>query len=229
MKDHLNVLIADDHSLVRDGLKIALSRLPELHNIYEAGNADEVHQQLAGYPDINLVILDLQMPGVDDLDLLSGLCNTCPDLPIVVLSAAESRHTMHRAIEHGAAGFIPKRTANSVLISALQLILAGGVYIPTEMFDETETAANGNAGNNSNRWAAATSQGDFTERQLDVIRLLVSGKTNKAIARELGLSEHTVKIHLSAIYRTLGVINRTEAVIACRERGMFNLAQKHNN
>jgi DNA-binding NarL/FixJ family response regulator len=140
---------------------------------------------------------------------------------VIVLSATENRRTMHRVIEHGAAGFIPKRSANSVLVSALHLVLSGGVYIPTEMVDETDSGtaghANDLAGLETIRPAAAARHSGFTDRQMDVVRLLVDGHTNKTIARELGLSEHTVKIHLSAIFKALGVSNRTEAAIACRD------------
>ena len=214
VKDRLNILIADDHSLVRDGLKVALAGLQGLQDIHEAADADSVRAVLGAHPDINLVILDLQMPGVNDLDLLAGLCNTYPDLPVVVLSANEQRRTMHRAIEYGASGFIPKRAANNVLVSALRLVLSGGVYIPAEMIDDTGGSTPGEA---SGRASAAAAAHAFTYRQMDVIRLLVGGHTNKTIARELGLSEHTVKIHLSAIFKELGVSNRTEAAMACRK------------
>ncbi len=214
MKDRLNILIADDHSLVRDGLKLALTGLRGLQDIHEAVDADSVRTMLSKHADINLVILDLQMPGVNDLDLLAGLCNAYPDLPVVVLSANEQRRTMHRAIEYGASGFIPKRAANNVLVSALQLVLSGGVYIPAEMIDESGRVERREP---AGRAAAVTGAYEFTDRQLDVIRLLIGGHTNKTIARELGLSEHTVKIHLSAIFKELGVSNRTEAAIACRK------------
>jgi DNA-binding NarL/FixJ family response regulator len=214
VKDRLNILIADDHSLVRDGLKLALTGLRGLQDIHEAVDADSVRTMLSKHADINLVILDLQMPGVNDLDLLAGLCNAYPDLPVVVLSANEQRRTMHRAIEYGASGFIPKRAANNVLVSALQLVLSGGVYIPAEMIDESGRVERREP---AGRAAAVTGAYEFTDRQLDVIRLLIGGHTNKTIARELGLSEHTVKIHLSAIFKELGVSNRTEAAIACRK------------
>jgi DNA-binding NarL/FixJ family response regulator len=210
--DRLNILIADDHSLVRDGLKAALSALPGLQDIHEAADADSVRTVLSEHPDINLVILDLQMPGVNDLDLLASLCNTYPDLPVVVLSANEQRRTMRRSIEHGASGFIPKRAANNVLVSALQLVLSGGVYIPTEMIGASAGPQEPDGGA-----SIAAGRYEFTDRQMDVIRLLVGGHTNKTIARELGLSEHTVKIHLSAIFKELGVSNRTEAAITCRK------------
>lgn len=214
VKDRLNILIADDHSLVRDGLKVALSGLQGLQDLHEAVDADSVRAVLGEHPEINLVILDLQMPGVNDLDLLASLCNTYPDLPVVVLSASEQRRTMHRAIEYGASGFIPKRAANNVLVSALQLVLSGGVYIPAEMIDDTDSAAPWEP---VGRLSPGARPYEFTDRQMDVIRLLVGGHTNKTIARELGLSEHTVKIHLSAIFKELGVSNRTEAAMACRK------------
>jgi DNA-binding NarL/FixJ family response regulator len=165
------------------------------------------------------------MPGANELGLLKSLCNTHPDIPVVVLSATENQHTMQRAIEHGAAGFIPKSCANSVLLSALQLVLSGAVYIPSEMLANAAHDKIGTTrGTDSSRIGQnpeAITREAFTGRQMDVLELLASGHSNKVIARELEVSEHTVKIHLSAIFRILGVNNRTEAAIACRELGFF--------
>lgn len=226
MNDSLKILVADDHSLVRDGLRFALTELPTQVEVAEASNAAEVRQAIIDQPAINLVILDLHMPGANDLELLKSICNSYPDIPVIVLSASEDQRTMQRAIEHGAAGFIPKSGANSVLLSALQLVLSGGVYIPSEILtgtsqqdagtqQDTESSSSGQA----SRAAALEA---FTGRQLDVLELMAAGHSNKVIARELGLSEHTVKIHLTAIFRTLGVHNRTEAAIACREMGLID-------
>jgi DNA-binding NarL/FixJ family response regulator len=225
LEDSLKILIADDHSLVRDGLRIALTGLPVPPEIVEAADANEVRRAMADHPAIDLVILDLHMPGANELELLKSLCNAHPDIPVVVLSATENRHTMQRAIEHGAAGFIPKSCANSVLLSALQLVLSGAVYIPSEIFahaanDETD-AIRGSDDDGTGEWSKTITRDAFTGRQIDVLKLLASGHSNKVIARELCVSEHTVKIHLSAIFRILGVSNRTEAAIACRERGLF--------
>lgn len=213
MQENLTILIADDHSLVREGLKLALSDLPAQPRVLEAACGQDVIRTMASAGSVHLIVLDLHMPGVNDLDLLKTLCNTYPDVPLVVLSANQDPRTMQRVIEHGAAGFIPKSVANDVLSGALQLVLSGGVYIPSELFD-------GAAGSRH-----TTHQGQprelFTGRQMDVLELLASGYSNKAIARRLGLSEHTIKIHLSAVFRTLGVSNRTEAAIACHELGLF--------
>lgn len=226
MSKKLKILIADDHSLVRQGLKLELLRLYADASILEATNADTVQKMLSENSDLDLVILDLHMPGANELELLSSLCNQYPDIPLVVLSAVESPRIMQRAIDRGAAGFIPKSSANEVLISALQLILSGGVYIPSQMIGETP---HDNQARQTDSEGAATSprrstsvRPVLTDRQNDVLQLLSGGDPNKVIAKKLNLSEHTIKIHLTAIFRTLGVSNRTEAAIACRELGLHN-------
>jgi DNA-binding NarL/FixJ family response regulator len=217
VKENLKILIADDHCLVREGLKIALNGLPSRPVPVEAASAVEVRAALSAQQDIDLVILDLQMPGVSGLDLLSELCNTRPDIPVVVLSATEDFRVMQRAIEHGAAGFIPKSAANGVLVSAMQLVLSGGVYIPSELFG----AGTGAGAGSPYSHGMPISRDSFTGRQLDVLELMAGGHSNKSIANRLGLSEHTVKIHISAILRILDVNNRTEAAIVCRRLGLF--------
>ena len=207
----LKILIADDHDLVREGLKITLGKLPAPVTTLEAASATDVMQTLETHPDTNLVILDLHMPGATDLELLTRLCDAYSAIPVVVLSADENPRVMQRAIDRGAAGFIPKSSANSVLVSALQLVLSGGVYIPFDILN-----------NGPGPELAAGGPFNLTERQSDVLALLAGGHSNKMIAKQLGLSEHTIKIHITAILRTLGVSNRTEAAIVCREHGLFN-------
>ncbi|MEZ5541990.1 MAG: response regulator transcription factor [Pseudomonadota bacterium] len=219
MKDSLKILIADDHSLVREGLKLALAGLPTPSVPVEAASAAEVHTALAAHADVDLIVLDLQMPDVNELDLLTELCNMRPDIPVVVVSANEDCRIMQRAIEHGAAGFIPKSVANGVLVSALQLVLSGGVYIPSELFGTGEAESVLRTGIHTP--GAPVTRDTFTTRQLDVLELMAGGHSNKSIANQLGLSEHTIKIHISAILRILDVNNRTEAAIACRKLGLF--------
>lgn len=216
----MKILIADDHSLVRQGLKLELLELSAEATILEAADAGTVYEVLSGHPDIDLVILDLHMPGANELDLLSSLCNKYPDIPVVVLSAAESPRIMQRAIDRGAAGFIPKSAANEVLLSALQLVLSGGVYIPSQMIGETPHGTHTSQDNTGAPRRSTSLRPVLTDRQNDVLQLLSGGDSNKVIARKLGLSEHTVKIHLTAIFKTLGVSNRTEAAIASRELGL---------
>jgi len=224
MNDNLEILIADDHNLVRQGLKLALAELSGHAIIIEASSADEVHKALSEHPDLDLIILDLHMPGVTELELLTRLCNSHPDIPIVVLSAAESPRIMQRVIDRGAAGFIPKRVANDVLISALKLVLSGGIYIPSEMIGKSARTESANTGQNSKKTAnlrrSNNIRPEFTDRQEEVLILLGNGDPNKIIARKLTLSEHTVKVHVAAIFKALGVNNRTEAALACRDLGL---------
>lgn len=213
MDKQLNILIADDHDLVREGLKLALARLPEKVACLEAGSADAVLRELADSPSVSLVILDLHMPGSNGMELLTKICTRHPEIPVVILSADEDPQVMQRTIDRGAAGFIPKSAANEVLISAVQLVLSGGTYIPTEILNRKVAATPPGSGTLRNPVAPL----ELTGRQLDVLDLLSHGESNKAIARKLGLSEHTVKIHISAIFKALGVSNRTEAALAYQE------------
>ena len=211
----MHILIADDHDLVREGLKLTLGKLPEPASISEAATADEVRNALAD-TSIRLIILDLHMPGANGLELLTSICNEQPDIPVVVLSALEDPQVMQRTIDRGAVGFIPKSVANEVLVSAIQLVLAGGVYIPTEILDKQ----NGQTTNGVSPAARPLQSPKLTDRQMEVLHLLSNGESNKAIARKLGLSEHTIKIHISAIFKSLGVNNRTAAALVYREMDM---------
>jgi DNA-binding NarL/FixJ family response regulator len=224
MMNAFKILIADDHSLIREGLKHALRDFPIPCTLLEAADATEVRSVLESDSDIGLVVLDLQMPGVHDLELLSDLCNQYPTIPIVVLSSTESPRIIQRCIDRGAAGFIPKCAASEVLASAIQLVLSGGVYIPPEALGKSlqQTSDAGISGDEATvaPRRSTSVRPDFTNRQLDVLKLLSAGKSNKAIANKLGLSEHTVKIHMTGIFKALGVHNRTEAVIAYSEMGL---------
>ncbi len=211
----MKILIADDHGIVREGIKLVLLDLsPDLY-VLEAADRNEVLAAVSGNPDIDLILLDLSMPGVTDFDLLTEISNSYSQIPVIILSATEDTRVMQRAIDRGAAGFIPKSAAQAVMTSAIQLVLSGGVYIPPAMVHYEEAGA----ATTPPRITHA-SQLDLTNRQLEVLKLLGEGKSNKIIARELGLSAHTVKIHVTAIFKALGVSNRTEAAVASRELGV---------
>ncbi|MDH3561518.1 MAG: response regulator transcription factor [Gammaproteobacteria bacterium] len=211
----MKILIADDHGIVREGIKLLLSDLSTDLSVLEAADRNEVLAAVSGNPDLDLILLDLYMPGVTDLDLLAEISNHYSRIPVIILSATEDTYVMQRAIDRGAAGFIPKSAAQAVMTSAIRLVLAGGVYIPPAMVQHPdESSADAPAR------VTHTSQLDLTNRQLEVLKLLGEGKSNKIIARELGLSAHTVKIHVTAIFKALGVSNRTEAAVASRELDM---------
>jgi len=202
----LRILVIDDHALFRRGLKHLLRDLDDRVEVLEAAGCVEA-KSLCGTP-FDLILLDLHMPGTAGLDALAEMRDAFEASRIVVLSGEEDPRQIRRAIDAGAAGFIPKASTPEVLLSALRLILAGGVYLPSVALrgmGEPEAVAEAS----EDRIAQLLS-----ERQIEVLRKAVEGKANKVIARELGISDSTVKAHLSAAFRALRVHNRTEAVYA---------------
>lgn len=210
------VLIADDHSLIREGMKQTFEQLLIDPQIYEASTASEVDALVAKNEKFSIIILDLRMPGADGIALVQRVCDHYADIPVVVLSASERKEDIRQAIDSGAAGFVPKSSGSEVMLNALRLILSGGTYIPRELLVASEeNDLTVNADQVSPGFAIEEIEG-ITQRQRDVLRLVLEGMSNKQIARELGLSENTVKVHLSAIFRVIGVSNRTQAVIALK-------------
>jgi DNA-binding NarL/FixJ family response regulator len=207
----MKILLADDHALFREGMRHVLARLGDDISIVEAGDYAQVLEQAATHADIGLVLLDLHMPGKDGFAALEMLSRQYPTLPIVVLSASENRADMQRALDAGAMGFIQKSATASVMLSALGLVLAGGVYVPPALVQ---------LGGEVTTPAAGDDVAGLTPRQLDVLRYVIDGKTNKVIAAELGLTEATVKAHITAVFRTLKVTNRTQAALAAERLGI---------
>jgi DNA-binding NarL/FixJ family response regulator len=221
----LHILIADDHALVREGLVHTLGALAPEARFLEAENADEVRSQTAAGHVLDLVLLDLFMPGAGEFSLLSELCRSDPDLPVVVLSGSTDPAHMRKALDLGASGFIPKSSTGDVMLSALRLVLAGGIYVPPDMLKppggQSAPVTPQAPGTARAPATAAAAAAGLTERQLDVLACLVDGKSNKQIARDLVVSENTVKIHVAAILRALGVNNRTQAAVAARKLGLL--------
>ena len=218
-KPTLNVLLADDHLLFRDGLRRLLAQSDGSMVFHEAGNFDDVRRLCDGAILFDLILLDLGMPGWSGFSLLGEIHQRLPKALLVVVSGSEKRSDLLAALENGAAGFIPKSSSAKVLMSALQLVLAGGVYLPEQtirgdrMADGAPSAGNG-AGDADPPGPLTDGAGDqLTPRQRDVLTHLRNGKSNKQIAHELGLTEGTVKVHVTAILRQLGVRNRTQAAI----------------
>lgn len=204
----MNVLIADDHPLVRDALARVVLQIDADVRVQTVGDYTALRDLLAG-PLPDLLIVDLNMPGMDGLDALRGLRHRYPSLAIVVASGQDDPATIRAVLATGANGFVPKSEPPELLIQALKLVRAGGVYIPARTLGHS---------------AQDSAARDFdltglTPRQQDVLRLLLKGEPNKLIARELGLTEGTVKVHIAAILRALQVRNRTEAVVRARELG----------
>jgi len=228
----MKILVVDDHALIREALKQLLQQLCEKLIVLEAANCEDALNLAAQNPDIGLILLDIQMPGKSGLDGLTEFREKYSNIPIVVLSASEDRRDVMRALDNGAMGFIPKSHHSKVMLDALRAILAGGVYLPPEIMSQTTDNSRTSAIAAAHRGFDPVSPAEIglTDRQADVLALLVQGKPNKLICRELGLAEGTVKIHVTAILRALGVANRTQAVIAVGRLGIkLDLTLKHKN
>ncbi len=212
----MNILLVDDHPLLRAGMQFLLRSLDAGLEMDEANNCAQALELVAGRS-YDLVLLDLNMPGLNGLDALAALRDAAPGMPLVVISGESDPGVIRAAIEGGAMGFIPKSSTPEVLIQALRLILAHGVYLPPLVLQAASAAATP---------APAVSQGasttlpGLTPRQMEVLHCVIRGKPNKVIARELDLSEGTVKVHLSAVFQALGVHSRTEAVYAAAKLGL---------
>jgi DNA-binding NarL/FixJ family response regulator len=215
----MKILIVDDHALIRDALQGLLKKLKRGAAVLEASNSRQAIDMVADNPDVGLVLLDLNLPDRDGFSVLAELRERHPAIAIVMLSAIQERATVMKALELGAVGYIPKSARREVMMSALQLIFAGGVYIPPEILARDENSHTVAISQNSDRPIVSPSEVGLSDRQLDVLAQLMQGKNNKVICRVLGLAEPTVKNHVTAILKALKVTNRTEAVIAVNELG----------
>ena len=221
----MKILIIDDHPLIREALHHVLTVLDRKLDLLGAQNFAEAVAVADVNPDLKLILLDLGLPDIDGFDALAQLRERYPEAPVVVLSASEQPATVTRAIDSGAMGFIPKTSSNQLLIDALRLVLAGGVYLPLEVLRQ-HPATPGQAlrgATEASRSGSTVSPHDIglTARQASVLALMVQGKPNKLICRDLNLAEGTVKIHVTAILKALNVSNRTQAVIAVGKLGLM--------
>jgi DNA-binding NarL/FixJ family response regulator len=215
----MKILVVDDHALIREALRGLLKELKRGAIVLEASDCGRALQLITEHADLDLVLLDLQLPDRDGFSVLAELRESYPALAIVVLSAAQDRDKVVRALDLGALGFIPKTAKREVMLSALQLVLSGGVYIPPEVLTRGNPVPPGTeaAGSVSDRPPLTLADVGLTGRQAEVLALMMRGKSNKAIGRMLNLAEPTVKNHVTAVLKVLKVTNRTEAVIAVNE------------
>jgi len=206
-------LLVDDHALFRDGLALLIAHrlsTPELPiEVLEAADLVQAGEVLAQHPDLSLVLLDLGLSDHQGLGTLTQWISMAPGVPVVVLSADERPDVILAAVDAGAAGFIPKTVHAQTMQEALRCVLGGGVYLPAM----TLAAPRAKSG-------ATLAALGLSERQVDVLRLLIEGKSNKDICRRLELAESTVKTHLAAIFRKLDVNSRTQAVVAVAQAGI---------
>lgn len=215
----MKILIIDDHALIREALRGVLKELKGDAIVSEAADWHHASRQIEENGGFDLVLLDLSLPDRDGADILAELRERYPAGSVVVLSARQDRESVARALELGAVGFIPKSSERDVMLSAFNLIFSGGMYIPPEILVRQEPAAARSAAAQAGRRASAAELG-ITERQMEVLHLMMQGRSNKAICRALNLAEPTVKNHVTAILKALGAANRTEAVIAAGALGL---------
>ena len=212
----MKILVVDDHVLIREALRGVLKELKGDAAILEAPDSRQAMQHIEGNPDVELVLLDLNLPDRSGFDVLAELRERHPAISVVMLSASEDRDDIAKALDLGALGFIPKSARRDVMLGAFQLIFSGGIYVPPEILGRPQPPMPARPS------ARAPSAADIglTERQMEVLVLMMQGKSNKAICRVLDLAEPTVKNHVTAILKALKATNRTEAVIAAGSLGL---------
>jgi DNA-binding NarL/FixJ family response regulator len=219
----MKILVVDDHALIREALRGVLKDLKDDAAVLEASDWRQATLLLQEHSDLGLILLDLSLPDKNGFAALAELRDHYRAIPIVVLSAFHDRANVVKALDLGALGFIPKSAQRAVMLSALNLVFSGGIYIPPDALEGHGSAP---AGSQPTIGRAATdgprlSPADvgLTERQVAVLALMMRGKSNKAICRALDLAEATVKNHVTGILKALNVTNRTEAVIRVGELG----------
>lgn len=204
----MKILLADDHKLVRAGLVLVLKQMESGIELLEAGTGREAVALAEAHDDIDLVLMDLDLPDGSGLEALSSINAKSLSVPVVILSAMEDQAMVSRAMELGARGFIPKSASGEVMVNSLRLVLSGGICLPPGYGDGARGEKNAELPN-------------LTHRQLEVLRFMAQGNSNKEIARELGISENTVRVHISAIISALDATNRTEAAYSAMRLGLI--------
>lgn len=214
----LRVLLVDSHPVVRQGLKSVLADLDREIDFYEANDCARALALAVGGPAMDLILLELRLPDGHGIDTLRVIREGFGAAVVVVVSGEDDSHVVRLAIENGAAGFVPKASTPQLLIAALRLVLAGGIYLPLHILHDCPSSLLAPSENLAS--PSLPNIGGLSARQLEVLLHAVHGKANKVIARELKLSEGTVKAHLSAAFRALNVHNRTEAVFVAASLGL---------
>lgn len=205
MDSSLTIVIADDHPLFRGALYQAVHLAMNQAHLLEADSIDSLLTLLGEHDEVDLLLLDLKMPGANGLEGLAHLRGQYPDLPVVVVSAAEEPAIIGQVMAMGALGFIPKSSPMKTLVDALTTVLGGDTWLPEGIALQQE------------EYPLAERLSSLTPQQYKVLLMLRDGSLNKQIAWDLSVSEATIKAHITAIFRKLGVKNRTQAVIALQQ------------
>ncbi len=211
----MRFLIADDHPMYLEALTHQVRKTYADVEIITAGTLEETLTSLDSVPDYSLILLDFSMPGMKGAHSVAELTSIAGKCPLVVMSGVAEPSDVAACVKAGARGFLPKTLEGSVFASVLGTILAGGTYVPTEYLNPDYL---GNSDKNTN----AIKKSDFTPREFDVLVRLAKGASNKEIARDLGLQEVTVKLHLTRIFAKMGVRNRSQAAVMAVSAGLVD-------
>jgi two-component system nitrate/nitrite response regulator NarL len=210
----MKLLIVDDHPVLREGIAALLRQAGPGAEVLQARDAAEGLALVEAHADLDAVVLDLMMPGMDGWQAISEFGRRRPDLPVIVLSSSEDPHDARKALALGALGYVPKSASQHVLLSAIRIVLEGDIYVPPLVLADSGAAIGRPHG-------VEPKAARLTERQTEILKMLSKGQPNKTIASTLDLSEKTVKAHITAIFRSLNVVNRTQAAAVGREFGLI--------
>lgn len=211
----MKILLADDHALFRDGMHYVLRKLDEQAVIVDAGNFPDALKAAADNPDLVLALLDLHMPGSEGVTSIKFFHESYPDVQVVVVSGTDQRSDIEKVMNSGAMGFISKMSTGQDMVHALRLVLDGGIYLPPQLLQ----LALSEVREDKRSWR--TNEYGLTVRQMEVLKQLALGLSNKDIGEAIGLAEGTVKIHVAAIFNALHVNKRMDAVQAAKRMGLL--------
>ena len=211
----MKILLVDDHALFRDGIRYILRKLDEQVEILDADNFPDALNTARDNPDLDLVLLDLNMSGSEGIHSVKLFSTSYPDIPVVVVSGSDQRDDIEKVMRVGAMGFISKMSSAQDMAHALRLVLDGGVYLPPQLLQQ----AMGQVREDKRSWR--TNELGLTPRQMEVLQQLVTGLTNKEIGLAIGLAEGTVKIHVAGIFKGLRVKKRMDAIQAAQRMGLL--------
>lgn len=216
----IKVLMADDHALFRDGMRYVLQQMDDEVEVLDSGDFQEALQLMLENPDVDLALLDLNMPGSEGVASIRYFHQRYPDIPLVVVSGSDRRDDIESVMEYGAMGFISKTSSSKIMLSALRMVLEGGVYLPPQLLQQAVN--NTDQGEvQANKHSQRAARYGLTARQHEVLTYLAGGLANKEISKQMNLAEGTVKIHTAAVYHALHVNSRLEAVSAARRLGFL--------
>lgn len=217
----MKILLADDHALFREGLRYVLQRLSDNVKIFDAGNFPEAINLASQHPEFDLALLDLNMPGSTGPKSVGYFHQRYPHIPVVVVSSDEDSVSIEKVLANGATGFVCKSSNAETMLGALNLVLAGGVYVPPQILRHAAVEVESE---HEDKRTQHTNNYGLTPRQMEVLRHLCAGMSNKEIASTIGLAEGTVKIHVAAVYQTLNVNSRVEAVIVAEQLRLVGMS-----